>query len=569
MKINVNADSYENGAQVSVNDKVASTIKHALASSGGLSQGQVFRGNIQDIIGNSVKLSLGDGQLLSATLENGVNFNIGDNVSFLVKSNDGSRILLQSVNTSEQPQLTQSLLSSLEQLGLTINERNMNMVREMMSYNMKIDADTLGRMERLINSYPGTDAAAIVEMSSHNIPVTEENIGQFEAYKSYRHSMAEGIGKMTEALEKLVQDNPKLGNDILNMLNEIKSQLSGSNVSYQTVQSEQSAAGTVTGQAVPSDTEPQILQTGQGVQQEQPSQPEQITAGTVTGQAVPPETEAQTLQTGQGVQPEQPSRQEQITAGTVTGQAEQKAQTSQNIQQSQEMQTSQMTEETEKSLRTAVKEAAESIKSRWMADTAELEGKSGTEIKDIIRRSYEALAKSTEHILETLKNNKLENTDAYRAAENVKNNMQFMNDMNHMASYIQVPFRTQQGEANGELYVYNKNKNKTLEDGILTAFLHLDMEHLGATDVSVTMEASDTNVYAFPKVTTRFTLTDAVSQDIVEENLPKLKARLEKLGYSAELTSEVVTGQQSTFERILEADRPRHEVKRYGFDIRL
>ena len=64
---------------------------------------------------------------------------------------------------------------------------------------------------------------------------------------------------------------------------------------------------------------------------------------------------------------------------------------------------------------------------------------------------------------------------------------------------------------------------------------------------------------------------DKISQDIVEEHLPELKKRLENQGYTVQLTTEIIeNGEQiSPFQQILEADRPRSEVKRYGFDIRL
>ncbi len=90
------------------------------------------------------------------------------------------------------------------------------------------------------------------------------------------------------------------------------------------------------------------------------------------------------------------------------------------------------------------------------------------------------------------------------------------------------------------------------------------MEHLGATDVRVSMDISG-------KVSTRFSLSDIVSQDIVEEHLPELKKRLEEQGYEVELSSEVIESREpeNPFEQIMNVDKPRNEVKRYGFDIRL
>ena len=41
--------------------------------------------------------------------------------------------------------------------------------------------------------------------------------------------------------------------------------------------------------------------------------------------------------------------------------------------------------------------------------------------------------------------------------------------------------------ASGQLYVYTNKKSMSNPDKELSAFLHLDLEHLGGTDVSIKM----------------------------------------------------------------------------------
>ena len=177
------------------------------------------------------------------------------------------------------------------------------------------------------------------------------------------------------------------------------------------------------------------------------------------------------------------------------------------------------------------------------------------------------LCEDAEKMLKTFKENGLEKTDLYKNTQNIKNNMNFMNDLNNLVSYIQIPFKTHNGEANGELFVYKRNKEKQENDGLLTAFLHLDMEHLGATDVKVVLDQNT------DKVHTGFTIADAASQKLVEENLHLLQKRLEEQGYTVEVKMENVYGadedKKKPFERVLDVEKPKKEIRRYSFDIRL
>ncbi len=76
----------------------ASSSARASASSGAkytigdLKPGMEFRATVSDVNNNTVKLRLSDGQQISARLESAGEFNIGEEITFTVRSNDGSQI---------------------------------------------------------------------------------------------------------------------------------------------------------------------------------------------------------------------------------------------------------------------------------------------------------------------------------------------------------------------------------------------------------------------------------------------------------------------------------------------
>jgi len=187
------------------------------------------------------------------------------------------------------------------------------------------------------------------------------------------------------------------------------------------------------------------------------------------------------------------------------------------------------------------------------------------EIKEELEKYYKEVNDKTDKVLKTLENAGMEKSILHQNMNNVKSNISFMNDLNNMALYMQFPVKFNENEAHGELYVLNRNRGKKVEKDVLTAFLHLDMENLGATDVNIRLEKE--------QLTTKFTLEDTISQDIVEEHLPELQKRLEEKGYFATLLVEEISKDddnvyQSPFEQVLALQEPKNIIKRYTLDVR-
>ena len=116
------------------------------------------------------------------------------------------------------------------------------------------------------------------------------------------------------------------------------------------------------------------------------------------------------------------------------------------------------------------------------------------------------------------------NASQARAMGNINENVEFMNQMNQMFSYVQLPMKLSNSQAHGDLYVYTNKKNLARRDGMLTAFLHLDMDYLGALDVSISLQTEKN------QVTTKFYL-DEDSIKLVGEHMDELSQRLPKKGY--------------------------------------
>ena len=129
-----------------------------------------------------------------------------------------------------------------------------------------------------------------------------------------------------------------------------------------------------------------------------------------------------------------------------------------------------------------------------------------------------------------------------------------------MASYVQLPLKLSESTEHGDLYVFNKSHGKIQEKDVLTAFMHLDMDNLGATDCYIKLENN--------KLSTNFTLSDEDSMRLVEAHIDELKERLTANGFDVSINVSGELESKSPFEQVLEADRPKLSIKRYSFDVR-
>ena len=149
-----------------------------------------------------------------------------------------------------------------------------------------------------------------------------------------------------------------------------------------------------------------------------------------------------------------------------------------------------------------------------------------------------------------------------QSSQNMRQNMQFMEQLNNQMLYAQMPLKLSSQYANSELYVYaDKRKLMEQKDGI-SVMLHLDMDHLGMTDIKVTLTGTNVNA--------RFYLNDQESVDIIADNMGQLAEKLAERGFN--LTDEVIrrTPQESVnmvVDEIIDENAER-SIKRYTFDMR-
>lgn len=493
--------------------------------------GTTFSGDIIDVRGSAIRILLGNDKTLDATSAESKNLNIGDHIRFNVNSNNGKTVVIKPLSVNNFN--TNVLLKALEAAEVPANDRNIEVVRAMMRNEMSIDKNSLSEMIRKVDGLKTDNPENIVAMERHGIPLTQENVDQFSAYKNYEHRI------MAQA-ESVATDIPELLKNIISTGDEQKAtQLAEKLIN-------------ILGDSTP---EAQVItESGEGTVIIKNSNGEEITSNVnQPAQNLSGEDEMFLNKMGMA------SDGVVYEAGT------------ENVQERPRLTQEQVMTNLNTLKGDALKEFIDSPEFKdFIKDKVEKGfelnvnrlGQNDEEVKENVKRLYEKLDNKTEAILNALENAGQKDSSLGQTATNIRSNMQFMQDLSQMAAYVQLPVKFNESKAHGELYVFNRKKGMQVDKDVVTAFLHLDLDNLGATDIHVALEKK--------ALKTQFSISDEVSMKIVESHIHELKERLEKKGFTTTLTVELEPkeAERNPFDKVLETDKPQISIKRYSFDVR-
>ena len=591
--------------------KAASGMQKVVSTLEELSSGSVFEGTVSSVKNGKVTLALSDGQTIIARLSGKVPLSQGTPMFFQVKSNDGATIEIKpytGAGSGGNPILTNALTEGT----VPVTERNLAMVDAMMKEQMPIDKQSLLNMARIANMNPGVDITTVVNMTKLGIPVSPEMAAQFENYMTDEHAILQEMDQAMNELADLAGSHDLTPDQAVQMNQKILSILlpeqtaAGESVNTegqietggQTTAEGQILTGGQTTAEGQTTSEGQILTDGRLGAEEQTVNGEQTTTA---GQAIQEGTGGQAL--GDVLSEQQfsslgrllqnipslvestklfPEAMEQdifidtledesvaqnlMTEDAAWKAADGKTALDKNLTVSDFLRTvSQLLSENNGMASQSIQKlfGSDAYKSllrnvmeqQWLIQPEALKQEKK------ISQLYEKLEQQMKQVEDALKEAGVTKTRFPDTATEVRGNIEFMNQLNQAYTYVQVPLKLSGQNANGELYVYTNKKNLRDPDAELSAFLHLDLEHLGSTDVSVKMQHRN--------VKTNFYMADDASYDLVEKYLPVLEQKLKDKGYQCTITMTKEEKKVSFGDDFLRKDMPQTgTLHRYSFDVR-
>lgn len=179
--------------------------------------------------------------------------------------------------------------------------------------------------------------------------------------------------------------------------------------------------------------------------------------------------------------------------------------------------------------------------------------------KENIEHLYERINRQMAKLEEFLQGAGKEGQSMNRQVTQVRGNLEMMNQINQLYNYVQIPLRLHGQNAHSDLYVYTNKKKLQEKDGELSALLHLELDHLGTTDVQIKMKGSN--------VAADFYLSDEGSFRLVGNYVGELKERLEQKGYHPSVQLERRLPKRDFVKDFLEQEAPVEQLSRYSFDV--
>jgi len=491
-----------------------------------LQAGQTIQGEVVSVKGDEVQLAIMKDVLIDARLAQSMNLTPGTTMPFQVKANtsQGLSLIPLFTNTAADP----NALKALDMAQVPVNERSLEMVQSMMEKGMSIDKQSIQEMYRDVTAFRDAIVRDIVSLHQMKMPVNQENLTQFSMYQNNQHYLKEAFGNMGNAigghLESLVAEgktesalhlvnqirqlfqNADAGNEIQNIIGE------KSGITADSAQNTQLFTGSAmegNGKTIVLTEEMLLKESGL-----------QIDDGKILNDNLKSLTEDKLI-VGKD-----------DTLLSVNGEKEELSAKKEILQQ--EARAAKEQVEWEDLTKALTKEKTlgkisdvfgkiwnKEISKHWMMEPETVMEKE--KVKDF----YEKLNSQIKQLEQVFKDANMEKSPAAKVVQNTASNLDFMNQLNQMHAYIQLPLKMANQNAHGELYVFANRKNLSKQNGKVTALLHLDMEHLGKMDIYVALENQ--------KVSTNFYLEKEEYLDFLESHMDMLTDRLNKRGYTCDI----------------------------------
>lgn len=517
-------------------------LKNGMDAVRGRLPGQSITGEVLMRDGSDILISLGENQLLQAKLEGSMSAQPGQFLTFQIKNNANSKIVLSPLfeNLSQDPNVSKALQAA----GLPETNLTAGMVKAMMQEGLPINKQSLYQMNRLINANPQVSMETLVQMQRMNLPITKETIFQFEAYKNYQHQLSESLSDIADAFTQSFQELTGSGElsqgisfykNVLGILAEGAGEAAGGDGTINTAEGEEQVIQNPAGQgdetaAVSDKNTPSQIKTQQPILSE--NELEGLVRALKNADAPDKIVGA-------------------VAQNRMSGQA--------LLHEINKMLSEDAIPDKEKFFELLEsREFKHVLKNemnrQWLMLPEEVANEHSVD------KLYERLNSQMNRLNQMLAQTAKADTPLAKAVANVTNNIDFMNQLNQTFTYVQIPLKMQGKEANGELFVYTNKKSLAKKDGSVSALLHLDMEYLGSLDVYVALNDR--------KVSTKFYLKDDAALDLIAQNIDLLNKRLEDRGYS--VNAEFINRDEDTnmMDEMLKQNKNISVLAGYSFDAR-
>ncbi len=436
-----------------------------------LTPGKVLQGEVVETKGNEVIIRLAGDLLLTARLDQKVNIEEGKLLFFEVKNN-GKVLSLSPLFTNTSA--ADNVMKALHMAKLPVNQNTVEMTERMMKQGMSVDSHSLQMIFMDVTNNEQVPVEQIVKLHQMQMPVNEANINQLNHYMDMTHYLTDGM-------DEVISSIPETFHEILSSLGDEKA------VSLYVEMLEVISSSPKNNQ-IEVSSQKSLVEVFQKI----------VNTMNDNDLSVLTENGDENLE-----------KILSFLSQIENGQVEKTSPYHTNLL---------------RSLVSLLKEPAvvnilkEQFKNQWIMSPEQVADK--VHVQEV----YEKVRRQLESLKVVLDKNGAEQSTTAKGVNTLRENIDFMHQLNQVYTYIQLPLMLNQKMTNGELYVFTNKRLLVKEKGSVSALLHLDMENLGMIDVYITMQDN--------KVNTRFTVSDDDMLDFLNDHMDLLTKHLSQKGYS-------------------------------------
>lgn len=560
-----------------------------------LREGQTLKGVVSDVHSDQITLVMEDGTAFTGRLPDAGQYSIGQKAAFKIVSLDQNTIYMKAVSTSYLLDMEDTIDQALEEAGLPKSARNSDVVRSLLMNQQSISRENLLSSIRLCATYPDADVNSVITLRRLGLPLTPENLAQFEQYENNDHSLLDHFAQITDSIGDLMNaigtQVPRLSGQtagqLLNLA--LSSSLTPEEQALKEAQAAASEAQTEAaaqegeGSDAPETAEKALANAADAALSEETevssspfSRMKQIFSSLTDGASV---AKAALSETGLAKDYKVPFIHEQVGFSLSPEEREALHSLLSDLPLPEELTTSlQEGTLTTRDFLTAVRQALprmsseqaagllsspafqrlvkDQFLSNWTLSPEKLKQKGAVE--ELYQQISSQVDKLSHFSQDVFGKNLFENLQ--QQTTQTSQNLNFMKLLNDTYQYVQLPVKLQQQNAHGDLYVMTRKESLRRHPDSLKALLHLDMDHLGSLDIHIIRENTS--------ITTKFFVDEKDTLQLLEKNINLLQDALNEQGFSFSSEFSMKEKDFNLVNDFMNAEAPVGTIARYNFDLR-
>ena len=547
-----------------------------------MSSGDTFRGEVVDISGNTATISIGEDARITANIKTNVNLSVGQSVLFEVNTDSDNLVSLRTLFTNIANENIAN--NALTQANVPINATSLALVSTLMEEGMSIDKDSLALLYRNIVSNPEVQAEEIIRMKQIGLELTSDNIARFDAAMNFDSKISDSINTVINQIplelaakaDTDLSSAIKMASDFIDASTEGKTEVSVSlgdlGLQNETLMSEGKEENIL--------SENKDIPVNEQLQETEENQ----TANHQTVKNIISDIEGDSLLSKgelDSIKSNLSSLElsEQITLtnkdfdnlntmiskdNAFGNEILNKLSNGEKIDLEELLRTFDSILKDENVPDSLKKDLIKSelfknsltdkFSEKWLLEPNEIKD------SESLSNHYNKVLENTDKILDSMQNAFKGSETLTQSVNSFRENVQFLQNLNDLTPYVQLPVLLNNRSNTGDLYVYANKKNLLANQDNISAALRLDMKNLGRVEVYVKLNPGK-------NLSTDFTLPDEDTLKFIENHIDMLNEKLEGLGFK--VTNSFNTknnGMQVLMDE--ESEEKKDTIGLYRFDVR-